>query len=320
LYILEILDYIKKMTNKKPLFSIVIPINNEKENILPLNERIHSTMRKMKTSYEVIMVDDGSTDGSTEILKKIKKNIIIIFRKNFGQSSALDAGIKVATGDYIITLDGDGQNDPVDIPKMYEYLINDDLDVVCGWRKVRKDTASKRIISNGARVLRRILVDDGIHDSGCTLRIYKQDCFEDLDLYGELHRMIPALLKWRGYKVGEIEVSHHERQFGVSKYGWQRTIKGFLDMIYIWFWRKYASKPLHIFGGLGLLLTSLGLMTATILLVLRLFFEYSLSDKIWPLFSMMLILVGLQLLLTGLLAASNIENGKKKYFIRNIKK
>ena len=159
-------------------------------------------------------------------------------RKNFGQTAAMDAGIKAAQYDYIVTMDGDRQNDPADIPKLVKYLEDNNLDIVSGWRKNRKDTVMKKFTSRVANFLRGIIVKDHIHDSGCSLKIYKKECFDHINLYGEMHRFIPALLKIKGFEVGEVVVNHRPRTAGVTKYNWKRTVKGFVDMISLWFWSK----------------------------------------------------------------------------------
>src|SRR5690606_36402750 len=186
--------------------------------------------------YEIIMVDDGSSDGTLKVLKTLAPVTVIRLRSNFGQTAALDAGIKAAQYPYIITMDGDLQNDPADAPRLIAHLEEHDLDVVSGWRKNRKDPFSKKFISRGANVLRGILVNDGIHDSGCTLKIYRKECFDNVNLYGEMHRCIPALLKMRGFSIGELPVNHRPRHAGKSKYNLKRTLKGLVDMIMIWFW------------------------------------------------------------------------------------
>ena len=176
----------------------------------------------------------------------------IQFRKNYGQTAALDCGFKAASKELIAAMDGDGQNDPADIPMMISYLMENDLDVVSGWRRSRQDTFGKRFVSRGANMLRHLIVHDGINDSGCTLKIYRRECFENLTLYGEQHRFIPALLKIRGFRIGEVEVNHRPRMAGKSKYSFVRVFKGFLDMLSVWFWTKYSSRPLHLLGGMSL--------------------------------------------------------------------
>ena len=244
------------MENKIPL-SIVVPVYNEEGNIERLFSEIKSVCETgldgIPFDYEIIIVDDGSTDHTERICRSLHPLTYIRFRKNFGQTAALDCGFKAATKNLIAALDGDGQSDPADIPMMIRYLLENNLDVVSGWRKSRQDTAGKRFISRGANVLRHLIIHDGVHDSGCTLKIYRKYCFENLTFYGEQHRFIPALLKIRGFRIGEVEVHHRPRLNGKSKYSFIRVFKGFLDMLSVWFWSKYASRPLHLLGGMSLI-------------------------------------------------------------------
>jgi len=213
----------------------------------------------------------------------------------------MDAGIKAARYPYIATLDGDLQNDPVDILRLLDYLEENDLDIVSGWRKKRHDSLAKKFVSRGANVLRSILVKDNIHDSGCTLKLYKRECFATITLYGEMHRFIPAILQIKGFKVGELEVNHRPRQHGVTKYNWKRTVKGFLDMISVWFWNKYAVRPLHLLGGFGLISLGLGFGFGlwTILLAIQ---GMDLSNSMQPYMSLFFIGLGFLFLMIGLIA------------------
>lgn len=238
--------------------SIVVPIFNEEGNVADLHREIKEVCVRERYDYEIIFINDGSVDDSDSICRTLHPLKYIAFRKNFGQTAAMDAGIKAAKKEFIVTMDGDRQNDPNDIPAMLDYLTANHLDVVSGWRKNRKDTFMKRFISRGANFLRKLLVHDGIHDSGCSLKAYRAECFQGINLYGEQHRFIPALLKIKGFTVGEIVVQHRPRTSGKTKYNWHRTIKGFVDMISVWFWNKYASRPLHILGGLGILFIMIG--------------------------------------------------------------
>lgn len=242
---------------EKPIsLSVVVPVYNEEENIAQLFQEIKTVcetgMSGVPFDYEIIIVNDGSTDKTDQICRTLSPLTYIQFRKNFGQTSAMDCGFKTATKEFVAALDGDGQNDPADIPKMLEYLLDHNLDVVSGWRRSRHDTAGKRFVSRGANVLRHLIIHDGIHDSGCTLKIYRRECFDNLTLYGEQHRFIPALLKIRGFTIGELEVHHRPRVNGKSKYNFIRVFKGFLDMLSVWFWSKYSSRPLHLLGGTSL--------------------------------------------------------------------
>jgi len=303
--------------NKKIKYSVVVPVFNEEGNVASLHAEIVAEMNKLKSSYEIIFVNDASTDNTLEVLKKLSPITVVDLRKNSGQSSAMDAGIKQTSGEIIITMDGDGQNDPADISKLLEKM-NQGFDVVCGWRKNRQDSFEKKFVSQGAKFLRRFFVDDGVHDSGCTLRVYKKLCFEGLDLYGEMHRMIPALMRWRGFKITEVEVNHRPRKNGVTKYTWSRTFKGFADMLGVWFWRRYESRPLHLFGSLGALMMFVSMIGLVFLAIGRLFFGYYLSDKIWPMIFLMGFLFGFQVLSTGVLADLIIKNKENKNYY-NIK-
>ncbi len=238
--------------------SVVVPVYNEEGNVAELHREIKEICVQKQYDYEIIFIDDGSTDRTAEICRELRPLKFIRLRRNSGQTAAMDAGIKAATKDFIVTMDGDRQNDPADIPVMLDYLLAHEYDMVSGWRKDRKDTFMKRFVSRGANMLRYLLVHDGIHDSGCSLKIYRKECFKGINLYGEQHRFIPAILKIKGFTVGEVVVHHRPRTSGRTKYNWKRTFKGFVDMISVWFWNKYATRPLHLLGGLGILFMLLG--------------------------------------------------------------
>ena len=281
--------------------SIIVPVFNEEGNIAELHSEVKNICQQNKYLYEIIVVDDGSSDKTAEIVKKLNPVKYIKLRKNFGQTAAMDAGIKNAKYEYIVTIDGDRQNDPNDIPNMLNYLEEKDLDIVVGWRKNRKDNFMKKFFSLGARVLRGFIVKDGIHDSGCSLKIYKKECFGHLTLFGEMHRFIPALLKIKGFKVGEIVVNHRPRVAGKTKYNWRRAIKGFIDMIAVWFWNKYSARPLHLMGGLGFLFLFAGIFFG--LITIYLFLKgFSLSDTVFPLLTVFMFITGIQLFISGLIS------------------
>ena len=288
--------------------SIVIPVYNEVENIAKLHEEIVGVCRKQNYDFEIIIIDDGSSDGTIKILKALSPIKIIQFRKNFGQTAAFDAGIKASTKEYVVTMDGDGQNDPNDIPALIDHIRNNELDVVSGWRKNRKDKFFKRFVSRGANYLRSILIHDGINDSGCSLKIYKRECFQTVSLYGEMHRFIPALLKIKGFKIGEIVVNHRARTAGKTKYNWQRTVKGFVDMISVWFWNKYAVRPLHLLGGLGLTFMVLGFLTGMYTLYEFLILGQSMSDSATSILTSFFFLTGIQLFVFGLVADALLKS------------
>lgn len=304
------------------MYSIVVPVYNEAGSIIELHRRLVEVCSKLDSEYELIFVDDGSSDQTPKLLEKLSPAIVIRFRKNFGQTAAIDAGIKQAKGDFIITLDADLQNPPEEIPRLISALHDQHVDVVSGWRKQRNDSVDKHLVSRGANMLRKLFINDGIHDSGCTLKIYRKACFEHIDLFGETHRFIPGILRWQGFSIGEIEVKHHQRKAGSSKYTYKRILKGFVDMIGIWFWRKYSDRPLHLFGGTGIVFTLIGFSLLAGLAILRIFFAYGLSTSIWPLVAILFILVGIQLFISGLLADILIknyyQNNRTPYAIKSV--
>jgi glycosyltransferase involved in cell wall biosynthesis len=237
--------------------SVVVPTYNEQENVLPLVKRLSAVLEQLTKSYEIIFVDDGSRDKTFELLSKAHdsdKHIKLIkFRRNFGQTAALSAGFSHATGKIIITTDADLQNFPEDIPLLLSKM-KEGYDVVSGWRHNRRDPLfSKRIPSLISNWLSRKLFGLNIHDSGCTLKAYKREIIEDLMIYGEMHRFIPAILSAKGFRVGEVKVRHEQRTAGKSKYRFTRLPMGLLDLFYVSFWSAYSTKPLHLFGMLGLL-------------------------------------------------------------------
>lgn len=282
--------------------SIVVPVFNEEGNVALLHQEIKDVCQKEGYAYEVIFVDDGSTDQTSKICKGLTPLKYIRMRKNFGQTAAMDAGIKASQYDYIVTMDGDRQNDPADIPKLVNYLEENDLDIVSGWRKHRKDSLMKKFTSRGANFLRSIIVNDGIHDSGCSLKIYKRECFEHISLYGEMHRFIPALLKIKGFQVGEIVVNHRPRTSGSTKYNWKRTIKGFVDMISLWFWGKFAVRPLHILGTAGIISMFLGACCGIWSIVLFLMGRKMSNNIMPPMLTIFFVVIGLLMFIFGLMS------------------
>ncbi|MEK7494757.1 MAG: glycosyltransferase family 2 protein [Patescibacteria group bacterium] len=311
------------MLENQPYLSIIVPLYNEEGNVRELHRKIHEALEKVGKSYEIIFIDDGSKDKTLEEAKGLSPLRLIVFRKNFGQTAAFDAGIKAARGEIVITMDGDLQNDPADIPLLLTEM-DKGYDVVSGWRHKRQDPWSKKIPSRIANFLRKMLIHDNIHDSGCSLKAYRRECFQDVDLFGEMHRFIPAILQLDGFRVSEVKVSHYPRIHGVTKYNWKRGIKGFVDMISIWFWRKYSYRPIHLFGGGGVLLSVIGSGLLGWMAVEKIFFGAALTQRIWPMMGVFFILMGVQLFVAGLLADIMVRNyyhsrNRMNYTVREVK-
>jgi glycosyltransferase involved in cell wall biosynthesis len=282
--------------------SVVVPVMNEEENVSLLIQKIREALQDWE--YEIILVDDGSKDRTVDIIREHAEDDLklIVFMKNFGQTSAMAAGIKAAEGDYIVTMDGDLQNDPADIPMMMDALKKEDVDVVAGIRKNRKDNVFiRKIPSKMANFLIRRMTGESVTDNGCSLRVYKSDVAKSLNLYGELHRFIYILAKMEGAKIAEVEVSHHPRIHGKSKYGLERTFKVMSDLLLIVFFKRYFQKPIHLFGGLGLLSFFVGMLINLYFLI-----EKILGQDIWgrPLLLLGIIMTigGIQLVTTGFIA------------------
>ncbi len=326
------LQMVKKPPSKKtvdelrPRLSIVIPIFNEAESLAPLHQRLSEGLAATEGLQEVLYVDDGSRDGSPEILRKIASEDprvrALFFKSNFGQTAALSAGIDHARGEVIITLDGDLQNDPLDIPLLLNKL-DEGFDVVSGWRKNRQDNAVSRTLpSNVANWLISRVTGLPLHDYGCTLKAYRRTVFDDVRLYGEMHRFIPAYAHWTGARVTEMVVRHHPRVAGESKYGISRTVKVLLDLLTMTFLHSYSTKPIYVFGGMGGLLGLVSVLTGVFVCVRRLFFH---GEWMSPLIlvSSVLFVGSIQFVLMGLLAEILVRTyhesqGKTTYAIREI--
>jgi glycosyltransferase involved in cell wall biosynthesis len=305
-------------------YSVVVPAYNEEGNIKLLHNEIISVMKKLGKTYEVIYVNDGSKDSTFQELKKLKGVIIINLNRNYGQSTALDAGFKASQGNIVISMDGDMQNDPHDIPRLLAKMKAKNLDVVAGWRVKRKDKAGIRILTRTSRLIRRIMLGNVTHDSGCTLRVYKKEAVKSLDLWGEMHRYILALLRWKGFRIGELPVNHRPRKHGKTKYNYSKALRGFIDLIYIWFINKYSSRSLHLFGSIGLLSFATGALIEAWMIIGKLFFSYDLSSNGWFILGIFLIVAGFLSfslgIITDLLIRIHLNNSpsEKRYYIRDI--
>jgi len=312
---------------EKVEISIVIPIYNEEENLPILYERLKSVLDRLGKSYEIIFVNDGSTDRSWEIIKDLArkdKHIVgVNFRKNFGQTAAMSAGFDIAKGDVIITMDGDLQNDPEDIPKLLE-ILNQGYDIVSGWRKDRKDNFITRTLpSRIANWLISKTTGVHLHDYGCSLKAYRSEVAKRLDNYGEMHRFLPALAKSVGAKITEIPVKHHPRIYGKSKYGISRTFKVILDLFLVKFLLDYRTKPLRVFGGVGLILFLIGFFSLLYLIFIKIFLGEDIGQRPLLIFGTLLVLSGIQLISTGIVAELITRTyyeaqEKKPYIIKEI--
>jgi len=282
--------------------SLVIPIMNEEDNIKPLFEAIKEALEGI--DYEVILVDDGSSDRSVEIAKSLanERFKIVVFQRNYGQTTAMAAGISLAQGELIATIDGDLQNDPRDIPMMIKLLREKDVDVVAGRRAKRKDGFFlRKIPSKIANYLIRKTTGVELHDYGCTLKVFKNKIAKNLDLYGELHRFIPVLAEMQGAKMIEVDVRHHPRIHGESKYGLGRTLKVVSDLMLMLFMQKYRTKPMHLFGTLGIVSLGIGVVINLYLFILKLF-GCTIGNRPMLTLGILLVIAGIQLITTGFIA------------------
>lgn len=303
--------------------SLVIPVMNEEDNIKPLLEAVRNALPALE--YEVILVDDGSTDATRRrIVENADENTKLIeLRKNYGQSTAMTAGIDHATGHYVALLDGDLQNDPSDIPFMLDLLKREDWDVVAGNRRNRQDGAVlRKFPSKIANAIIRRMTGVYIKDYGCTLKLFKKEIAEDLGLYGELHRFIPVLAKLQGARITQVDVKHHPRRFGKSKYGIGRTFRVLSDLVLMVFFRRYMQKPMHLFGTIGFVSFGLGLLINAYLLILKI-----LGQDIWGkpilILGLIFLLGGIQLITIGILAEIAVRTyyesqNKKTYQVRKV--
>ncbi len=296
-----------KQTGKSEVYlSIVLPVYNEEENIKLQYEKIIKALSFLRKKYEVIFVDDGSTDTSTEqlteIAKKDKRIKLVIFRRNFGQTAAMSAGIDFSKGEIIVFMDSDLQNDPEDIKRLLE-KIDEGYDVVSGWRKKRKDKMiSRRLPSIIANKLISKVTGIKLHDLGCSLKAYRGSVLRQVNLYGEMHRFIPVHASWIGAKITEIPVNHYSRQFGQSKYGIKRTFKVILDLITVKFMGTYSTKPIYIFGGTGFILLALAGLSFAEVVTVKFLYNQDMTGNPFLMLTVMLMIISLLFVQMGILA------------------
>ncbi len=303
--------------------SIVITVKDEEENIKPLLESIRLALTGI--DYEVILVDDGSVDKTKQqvLTNADERTVLVELRKNYGQSTAMTAGIDYSTGRYIALLDGDLQNDPDDIPGMLDLLKREDWDVVAGNRKNRKDGMFlRKIPSKIANALIRRMTGVYIKDYGCTLKVFRREIAEELNLYGELHRFIPVIAKMQGARITQVDVKHHPRKFGKSKYGIGRTFRVLSDLVLMLFFRRYIQKPMHLFGTIGFISLGIGIIINLYLLVLKIM-GHDIWGKPLLILGLIFLLGGIQLITIGILAEISVRTyfesqNKKTYTVRKV--
>ncbi len=310
------------MDKNQSLLSIIVPVYNEEGNIELLTKAIEDALKEYR--YEIIYIDDFSTDNTRNVVKDMKNpNVVLIeMKKNYGQSSALLAGIDYAKGDYIITMDGDLQNDPSDIPMMLDKLKKEDLDVVTGIRDKRKDSLIRTFPSKIANSIIRKTTKLDIKDHGCALKVFTKETAKELNLYGELHRFITLLAHSNGARISEVKVKHHPRRFGESKYGLGRTSKVINDLLLILFQRKYLQKPIYLFGNIGLFLFFIGMLINVYLFIVKIMGN-EIGNRPLLTLGVLFTLVGIQLFTIGIVIDLQMRTyyesqNKKPYYIRKI--
>ncbi|MBA3789346.1 glycosyltransferase family 2 protein [Patescibacteria group bacterium] len=304
--------------------SVVVPIFNEEGNLTILDRELKNVLPSIALNYEIIYVNDASTDATLNELSLLENVTVITLRRRYGQATALAAGFARASGEIIISIDGDGQNDPADIPLLLSTLQNRNVDVVTGWRQHRRERNGIRVLTNLGRYLRKIIIHDPVHDTGCTLRAYRAEAVKSLSLHGEMHRYILALLRWKGFTIEEVVVKDRTRRHGVSKYGYSKAIRGFIDLIYIWFIYKYSDRPLHLFGYLSLSAFGLGLISALLTLYDRLVLDVHLNSDGWFFLTFFLLIVAVMFFSFGIIIELimrmylSTSSSEKPYYIKSI--
>ena len=286
------------------MISVVIPVHNEERSVALLYDELAATFAGEGLTWEAVFVDDGSTDGTFGALTRLhdaNDNVRAVrFRRNFGKAAALDAGFKEAAGDIVVTIDGDLQDDPAEIPRLLARL-DEGYDLVSGWKTKRRDPLTRRIPSKLFNAVAGRVSGIRLHDMNCGLKAYRAEVLEGLNLYGELHRYIPVLAHYRGYRVTELPVNHRPREHGSSNYGVERYVRGFLDLLTVTFMGRYSHRPLHLFGGLGLGLGALGFLILVYLTVVKLS-GHAIGQRPLLILGVLLVVVGIQLLSLGLLS------------------
>ena len=311
------------MASNDVKISVVVPLFNEEKSLVELHQRLSSALCTLDKPVEILFIDDGSTDRSFEILKTIRKNDanvrVVQFRKNYGKSAALATGFKRSSGKIIVTIDGDLQDDPSEIPHLIQKL-NEGYDLVSGWKKQRRDSFIKRVSSKLFNRVTCMFTGLEIHDINCGLKAYRREVTDSVNVYGQLHRFLPVLAQWEGFKVGEVVVQHHPRRFGRTKFGASRFIAGFFDLITVLFITRYTKRPLHLFGLAGLVSFIFGMTISLYLSIEKIYLGKHLSNRPLLFLGVLLIIVGVQFVSIGLLGEMITANRKSQmdYSIKQV--
>jgi len=307
--------------------SVVVPLYNEEESLPQLVEQLLAALRPLQLGFELVLVDDGSKDGTAKVLSQLAATVpelvAVLLRRNYGQTAAMAAGFDASGGAVIVTLDGDLQNDPADIPLLLAEL-DQGFDLVSGWRHQRQDAAMQRLLpSRIANSLIARVTGVRLHDYGCSLKAYRREVVSDLNLYGELHRFLPALAFIEGARISEVKVNHHPRRYGESKYGLDRTFRVLMDLLTVWFMKRFLTRPMHVFGFGGLAAMGAGLLIGLWLLGEKLLLGANIGDRPMLLMGLLSFLTGVQLFCFGLLAELQMRTyhesqGRPIYRVRGI--
>ena len=289
-----------------PSLSVVVPLYNEEGSLPHLIEQLLTALRPLGRSFEIVLVDDGSRDGTAAVLRdhveRVPELVAVLLRRNYGQTAAMAAGFDASRGELIVTLDGDLQNDPADIPLLLDQLERDQLDLVSGWRHQRQDNRVSRLLPSllANRLIARV-TGVRLHDYGCSLKAYRREVVADMNLYGELHRFLPALAFIEGARIGEVRVNHHPRRYGQSKYGIDRTFRVLMDLLTVWFMKRFLTRPMYVFGFGGISAIALGIVLSLVLLVQK-FGGAEIGNRPLLLVAVLALIAGVQLFCFGLLA------------------
>lgn len=302
-----------------PMISVIVPVFNERESVGKLHAELLGVLRETGLPFEIIFVDDGSRDGTVQEIKKLKPARLIAFARNFGKSQALQAGFRAAKGDYVFTIDGDLQDDPHEIPHFLSMMQKEGADLVCGWKQRRLDGVSKNTVSKIANGITRRLTGTTVHDMNCGFKLYSKEVVKSLNLYGDMHRYIPAIVAGMGFSIAEVPVHHRDRKFGVSKYGnFRRLFKSAFDFVTLLLIRRFIDRPMHFFGIIGTVFSLTGFLILGYLSWIKIFDNAVIGNRPLLLFGALIVIIGIQLFSSGFLGELLIRQrpGSNLYIVR----